>query len=126
MGTYTDFSVAGYPLINSKSSVVPEAMTVFRESDKRVFSRRLGDRNPLVWGGAYADAKDEVETARVYACDTKAVIARLDVMGFTINRVRRDFESGREARLAMYRERADDESDTLMTLIESLSFGVLP
>lgn len=127
MGTYTDFSVAGYPLINSKSAVVPEAMTVFRESDKRVFSRRLGDRNPLVWGDAYADEAGEVETATVYVCSTDAVIARLEVMGFTINRARRDFESGRQGELAMYQEWATDEPDTpwfadKVKLIESLSF----
>ena len=127
MGTYTDFSVAGYPLVNSKNAVLPEAMTVFRESDKRVFSRRLGDRNRLVWGDAYADKTDKFETATVYACGTDAVIARLDVMGFTINRARRDFESGREAELALYQEWAEAESDTpwfadKMKLIESLSF----
>jgi hypothetical protein len=127
MGTYTDFSVAGYPLIHSKSAVVPEAMTVFRESDKRIFKRRLGDRNPLVWGDAYADEADEVETAIVYICGIDAVIARLNVMGFTINRARHDFESGREAELAMYQEWAEGESDTpwfadKMKLIESLSF----
>ena len=33
MGTYTELTVAGYPLITSKSAVVPEVMTVFRESD---------------------------------------------------------------------------------------------
>lgn len=127
MGTYTDFSVAGYPLINSKSAVVPEAMTVFRESDKQVFSRKLGDRNPLVWGDAYADEADEVETATLYVCSTDAVIARLEIMGFTINRARRDFESGRQGELAMYQEWATDEPDTpwfadKVKLIESLSF----
>ena len=127
MGTYTDFSVAGYPLINSKSAVIPEAMTVFRESDKRIFTRRLGDRNLLVWGDAYVDEADEVETATMYVCGTDAVIARLDVMGFTINRARRDFESGRAAELAMYQERAEGEPDTpwfadKVNLIQSLSF----
>lgn len=127
MGTYTDFSVADYPLINSKSAVVPEAMTVFRESDKRVFSRKLGDRNQLVWGDVYADEADKVETATVYVCSTDSVIARLEVMGFTINRVRRDFESGRQGELAMYQEWATDKPDTpwladKVKLIESLSF----
>lgn len=127
MGTYTDFSVAGYPLINSKSAVVPEAMTVFRESDKQFFARKLGDRNPLVWGDTYADEADEVETATVYVCSTDAVIARLEVMGFTINRARRDFESGRQAELAKYQEWAKDDPDPLwfadkVNLIESLSF----
>lgn len=127
MGTYTDLSVAGYPLINSKSAVIPEAMTVFRESDKRVFARRLGERNPLVWGDAYADEADEVETATIYVCSTDAVIARLEVMGFTINRTRRDFESGRQAELAMYQEWAKDDPDPpwfaeKVKLIEELSF----
>jgi hypothetical protein len=127
MGTYTDFSVAGYPLLNSKSAVVPEAMTVFRESDKRVIARRLGDRNPLVWGDAQADEADEVETVTEYACNTEAVIARLEVMGFTINRSRREFESGRQAQLATYQEWAKDESDPpwyakKVTLLGSLSF----
>lgn len=127
MGTYTDFSVAGYPLINSKSAVVPEAMTVFRESDKQGFTRRLGERNPLVWGDAYADEADDVETATVYSCRTDAVIARLEVMGFTINRAHRDFESGRQAELAMYQEWANDEPDPpwfadKLKLIESLTF----
>ena len=111
MGTYTDFSVAGYPFINSKSAVVSEAMTVFRESDKRVFARRLGERNPLVWGDAYADEADEVETATMYVCSTDAVIARLEVMGFTINRTRRDFEVGRQAELAMYQDWAKEDPD---------------
>lgn len=127
MGTYTDFSVAGYPLISSKSAVVPEAMTVFRESDKRVFTRRLCERNSLVWGDAYADETDEVETATMYVCRTDAVIARLDVMGFTINRTRRDFEVGRQAELAMYQDWAKEDQDPSwfnekVRLIEALSF----
>lgn len=127
MGTYTDLSVAGYPLVNSKSAVVPEAMTVFRESDKRVLDRRLGERNPLVWGDACADEADEIETATMYVCGTEAVIARLEIMGFTINRARRDFESGRQAELAMYQEWAKADTDLSwfsekVELIEGLSF----
>lgn len=127
MGTYTDFSVAGYPLVNSKSAVVPEVMTVFRESDKCVFVRRLSERNSLVWGDVYADEADETETATAYLCGTEKIIARLEVMGFTLNRVRRDFEAGRRAELSMYQEWAEDEPDPpwfadKLSLIESLSF----
>lgn len=127
MGTYTDFSVAGYPLINSKNAVVPEVMTVFREGDKRVFKRRLGDRNPLVWGDAFADAADENETAIFYVCSTDNVIARLEVMGFTIKRVRHDFEKHRQVEVAMYQEWADAKPHPpwfadKATLIASLSF----
>ncbi len=34
MGTYTELAVAGYPLITSKSGVVAEVMTIFRETDR--------------------------------------------------------------------------------------------
>lgn len=127
MGTYTDFTVAGYPLIDSKSAVVPEAMTVFRESDKLVVPRRLGDRNPLVWGDSYTDVADECESATLYSCSTTLVIARFDVMGFTIARSRREFESGRLAELAMCEELAADDPDASwaadkIALLESLDF----
>lgn len=127
MGTYTDFSIAGYPLIESKSAVIPEVMTVFRETDKRVITRKLADRNPLVWGDAYAEEADEEETATLYVCDTEAAIARLDVMGFTLRRARSEYEEGRQARLAMYQEWAENKPDPQWfadeaKLIESLTF----
>jgi hypothetical protein len=52
MGSYTDLSVDGYPLLQTKSEVVPEAMTIFRETDRRVFTRASVERNELVWGTA--------------------------------------------------------------------------
>jgi hypothetical protein len=127
MGTYTHFSVAGYPLIHSKSQVVAEAMTVFRENDKRVFSRRLCDRSALVWGDTFADDLEETETATVYACSTAAAVERLDIMGFTINRVRREFESGRQAILTMPRQWTSEDPNQRffsdeVELLDSLSF----
>ena len=129
MGTYTDFSVAGYPLINSKSAVVAEAMTVFRESDRRVLARRLCDRNPLVWGDTYADSAGEIESVTEYACDTNAVIARFDVMGFTLHRTRREYEAGRAEEIAKYQEWAKDEDDPpwfaeKLELLSALPFDI--
>lgn len=46
MGTYTDLAVAGYSLLSSKSAVVAEAVTVFRESDRRTFLRQMGVTKP--------------------------------------------------------------------------------
>ncbi len=128
MGTYTDFSVAGYPLLNSKSAVIPEAMTIFRETDRCVESRLFADRNPLVWGDAYADSAQETEIATQYVCDTEAAIARLDVMGFTLDRAAREFEDGLRDELETYREWAKDEPDRSwcadkIELLESLSFN---
>ena len=99
MGSYTDLSVGGYPILETKSAVVPEAMTIFRETDKRVFTRKISQRNELIWGQPDAATDDVSETAIQYACETGKIIDRLSVMGFTQRRVREDFESLRRAEL---------------------------
>ena len=98
MGSYTELTVAGYPLISSKSAVIPEVMLVFRETDRRVFPRRVSERNPLVWGAPDPDNK-EIETTTEYSCSAREAIDRLDVMGFSLHRVRESYEAGRQQRL---------------------------
>jgi hypothetical protein len=110
MGTYTELTVAEYPLISSKSEVVPELMAVFRESDRRVFVRRLSDRNRLVWGEPDAGDDQDSETAIEYSCETRKVIDRLEVMGFGFRRVRLDFEAGRQSELEKYSSWAEEDS----------------
>ena len=95
MGSYTDLSVDGYPLLQTKSAVVPEAMTIFRESDRRRFRRNLSERNVLIWGQPSPDETDETETAVQYSSEACKVADRLNVMGFTMRRVRDSFESAR-------------------------------
>ena len=112
MGTYTDLTVAGYPIISSKSAVVPEAMTIFRETDRRVFTRRLSERNALVWGEPEDPNNEETETVIEYSCETGKVIDRLNVMGFTLRRVREEFDTGRKAELEKYASRAEEDSDS--------------
>ena len=99
MGSYTDLTVASYPIITSKSAVVPEAMTIFRETDRRVFTRRVSERNSLVWGEPHCMDDEETETAIEYACETGKAIDRLNVMGFTMRRVREEFEIGRQSEM---------------------------
>lgn len=102
MGSYTDLTVASYPIITSKSFVNAEAMTIFRETDRRVFTRRVSERNPLVWGEPQCRDDARTETAIEYACETGKVIDRLDIMGFTMRRVREEFEIGRQTELKRY------------------------
>jgi hypothetical protein len=35
MGSYTELSIDGYPLLTTKNYAEPEVLTIFRESDKR-------------------------------------------------------------------------------------------
>ncbi len=65
MGSYTEFSVNGYPLVQTKSYAVPEVLSVFRESDKRVFQRMFSERNWMVWGKTTLE-DDELETVILY------------------------------------------------------------
>ena len=113
MGSYTDLTVASYPIITSKSVVNPEAMTIFRETDRRVFTRRESERNSLVWGKPQCKDNQETEKAIEYACETEKVIDRLDVMGFTMRRVREEFEKGRQTEME---EMSRDNSEFLENL----------
>ena len=107
MGSYTELTVAGYPLITSKSEVIPEVMTVFRETDRRVHTRRVSERNPLVWGVPDPD-NQEIETTIEYSCLAREAIDRLDVIGFSLRRVRESFEAGRQLRLDELASRAEN------------------
>jgi hypothetical protein len=108
MGSYTHLSIAGYPILETKSAIIPEAMTIFRETDRRVLTCKISERNDLVWGHPYDATDDECETAIQYACETGQVIDRLNVMGFTLRRAREDFESLRRSELDKFASWAED------------------
>jgi HEPN/Toprim N-terminal domain 1 len=101
MGTYTHLEVAGYPLWETKSHVDPKAMSIFRESDRVLRMRFVSERNSLIWGGSET-GKDETETAVLYSCSVTQARDRLSVMGFTLERVRREFESIRRQEIEKY------------------------
>lgn len=111
MGTYTELTIAGFPLISSKSAVIPEVMTAFRESDRHVFTRRVTERNVLDWGEPDDPNDNEKETVIEYSSETGKVIDRLNIMGFTIRRVREDFEAGRRAELDKFASWAEEDPD---------------
>lgn len=90
MGTYTELYLEDYPILTTVSYVDPEVMTLFTESDKRVFMRKVGDRNSLVWG-VITENPDEVETVHHYQSSVQNAIDRLEIMGYTMNFARDDF-----------------------------------
>jgi hypothetical protein len=89
MGSYTDLEIAGYPVWTQKSYVDPVIMTLFRETDKRIYKRRVSERNPLVWGVL---KNKKLETAYEYSIETGLAAHRLDVMGFTLKKAKEQFE----------------------------------
>ena len=124
MGSITDLSLDGYPLLETKSAVIPEVMTIFRETDRRRFVRRLSERNALVWGPPSAHDAQDTETAVQYASEASKVSDRLNVMGFTMRRVRDSFESARL--LALHRAQSSSALHELFRhnarLLEELTF----
>jgi hypothetical protein len=91
VGSMTEFSIDGYPLLETKSYAVDEVLAIFRESDKRVFDRKVSERNPMVWGTP-SPGDDEFEAVILYQSTAKKIAQRLDIMGFTLARAKQDFE----------------------------------
>lgn len=110
MGSYTDLSIDGYPILETKSFVIPEVMTVFQESDKYIRTRKVSERNELIWGKISPD-EDHDEVAVTYSCEVGKAIDRLDVMGFTMGRVRQEFEDARISEVEKYTSWLDDDDD---------------
>lgn len=110
MGSYTDLAIDGYPILETKSYVIPEVMTLFQESDKQVCARRVSERNELIWGTISPD-EDRDEVAITYSCEVWKVIERLDVMGFTLRRARKEFEDARLSEIEKYTAWLGDDND---------------
>jgi hypothetical protein len=111
MGSYTDLSVGGYPVLETKSYASSEALTIFRESDRAIFDRKLVERNVLVWGEPDAEYRDDIEKAFVYKASIPVVKDRLNVMGFTLDRVEADFHFIRDAKIEEYVSWLEERSD---------------
>ena len=129
MGTYTDFTVSGFTVVSSKSAVVPELMTVFRESDRSQYRRHAESGATLTGEELGATHPDDIEEVVEYSCQVGKAIERLNIMGFTLARARRDFEGGRTHEVEKYESWMEDDpshgswTDELQ-LLRSLSFDM--
>lgn len=108
MGTYSEFYVAGSPVLPEKSQANALVMTLFRESDKVIATRRYADRNPIAWGHAIKGANKKRREKVVEYITTVAIAKdRLRVMGFTLKHVEADFEEQKARHVARLRELND-------------------
>jgi hypothetical protein len=105
MGTYTTLYLDGFGLVSSKSAVNPEVMTIFVESDRRGLWRRA-DNGEIIEGPL---DDDDVVREISYEVQVAAACERLDVMGFTLERCRREYEQIRLEELEGYREAAEED-----------------
>jgi len=86
MGSIATLYFSGYPVNDTKNYL---DKWIFKEQDKRIFERRVADRNILVWGEAID--KEELETAYVLEVTVDTAIKRLESLGYTPSRCRIDF-----------------------------------
>jgi len=112
MGSFCQLYIAEYPVFESKSYVVPTVMTMFREGDKSIYQRRFKDRNQVAWGHVEPD-DDDYETAVEYRAKAKDIRQRLDIIGFSLVRVRSEFEEAKNSKIKELRERSKDDKHNL-------------
>ena len=106
MGTYTDLSVDGYELVTSKSAVISAVMTLFREYDHKIIQRIISnDIIPYEY-----ESEDNLEEVVIYSTTVKHACQRLDVMGFTLERSKREYERIRTEELAQLLANAEAAS----------------
>jgi len=87
MSSYSQLYISNYPVYSYRNDVNPIVMTLFREGDKRVFERKVSERNQIVWG--HLENRGEVETAYEYANTVANVRQRLEIMGFSLDKVKK-------------------------------------
>lgn len=86
MGSIATLYFAEYPVEDTKNHLDE---WIFKDSDKRVFERKVSERNDLTWGTLVDE--DEVETAYVFEAAVGTIINRLEVLGYTLEACKRDF-----------------------------------
>lgn len=87
MGSYTELTINSYPIHSSKS-YIPNISCIFCESDKKVFDRKVSERNKIIWGNI---EEDDVETAYEYQTTVEIAIERLEILGYSLSKTKKDF-----------------------------------
>lgn len=101
MGSYCELYINDCEVFSSKSYVVPEVMTLFRENDKHSYTQ------------ATVEDDEEYEDVVVeYKAIAKVVKQRLDIMGFSLNNVIADFESMRASKISELTEYVDESPES--------------
>lgn len=87
MGSIAVLCFSEYPVNETKNYL---DQWIFEESDKRIYQRKVSERNEMVWGKH--EGNDKVETAYIFDASVDTIIKRLEVMGYTIEACKNDFE----------------------------------
>ncbi len=125
MGSYATLYVDGYPVLLTKNAVLPEQMTVFRESDRGTLFKQSTGTSRVAWSDELPSRTDDRVFSDVYDSRVWMVAQRLDIMGFTLARAGRDYEDCREGEMEAVADGDyydDDERDTELAKWRALDY----
>ncbi|MFC1685194.1 HEPN/Toprim-associated domain-containing protein [Pseudomonadota bacterium] len=106
MGSIAELYFSEYPVNETKNYL---DQWIFKGSDKRVFQRKLSERSELVWGKDEED--DEEETAYVFEAPTSTIINRLEVLGYTLEACKNNFERRVKEEITKLKDVEEHDSD---------------
>lgn len=114
MGSYSSFRVGKYELYSVKNDIDPLLMSLFRPSDKEVRKTRV--TNTLTEHYDRTGELDDLEEVTVvqYRTTLKVMRDRLELMGFTIDYCRIEFDNG----IKQYLNQIYDEQNRFKSLEE--------
>jgi hypothetical protein len=102
MGSFCDLRISGYSVIEQKYRIDPELLSIFAEADK-VHAQHAPD--------SQGSDEDDEDLAFDGYCNTATAIAeRLDLMGFTLEAARADFDLTLKVELHELQEKRDLDS----------------
>jgi len=87
MGSFATLYFSGYPVDSTKNYI---DQWIFQESDKRIMERRSAERNDII--SENNEDPDKIEDAYVFEVNVETAIKRLEVLGYTLQRCKHDFQ----------------------------------
>lgn len=108
MGSYCELYISNFPIATTKNEIDPFLLSIFQPNDLVIFDRKIGDRFQLLYGRE--DSIDEQEIAIQYFNTAQNLKDRLNVIGFTMKKVEKEFENTKMESLETLHEWIKDKS----------------
>lgn len=108
MGSYGELYISNFPISVTNDEIDPFLLSIFLPEDIRTFKRKIGERYQLLYGRE--DDSEEIEKVVQYVNTVKNICDRLNVMGFTLNKVNENFMSFKKESVERLNELIFDSS----------------
>jgi hypothetical protein len=121
MGHFATLYVNGHEAWSSKYDVESTMMTLFQRHERSLIVGSIEDVAPSMLDEDGSNAKDEIEILK-YRTTVGAIRERLDLMGFTIEFARSEFEEGRQREILQIEEYDGSHAEEETRVLKELFF----